>query len=150
MVPRTGTIDDLVSELVKKAQISDEAEGGRIRVYETSSNKFYREPAREHPVLNLNEYTQIYAERVPEDELTVDESNYIQAFHFQNDVNRVHGVPFKFMLIEGEKFVDTKKRIEKRTGLKGKLFEKIKFAVVRRANYTKPRYLEDGKFHFTL
>lgn len=74
-------------------------------------------------------------------------------------------MPFKFLLIEvsvystfgfqpflkltaikGEKFVDTKKRLEKRTGLKGKSFEKIKFAVVRRANYSKPQYLEDGKF----
>lgn len=66
-------------------------------------------------------------------------------FHFQNDVSRAHGVPFKFLLRQGEKFGDTKKRLEKRTGLKGKSFEKIKFAVVRRANYSKPRYLEDGK-----
>lgn len=42
-------------------------------------------------------------------------------------------------------FADTKKRLEKRTGLKGKSFEKIKFAVVRRANYSKPQYLTDGK-----
>jgi ubiquitin carboxyl-terminal hydrolase 7 len=47
-------------------------------------------------------------------------------------------------IIQGEKFADTKKRLEKRTGLKGKSFEKIKFAVVRRANYSKPQYLEDG------
>lgn len=30
--------------------------------------------------------------------------------------------------------------------MKGKSFEKIKFAVVRRANYSKPQYLEDGRF----
>lgn len=47
---------------------------------------------------------------------------------------------------QGEKFADTKKRLEKRTGLKGKSFEKIKFAVVRRANYSKPQYLNDGEF----
>lgn len=99
-MPKTGTIEDLIQALVKKAQIADETEGGRIRVYETSANKFYREPLREHPVLNLNEYTQIYAERVPEEEAAADEANYIQVFHFQNEINRVHGVPFKFVLIE--------------------------------------------------
>lgn len=100
LVPKTGTIEDLIQALVKKAQIADETEGGRIRVYETSSNKFYREPVREHPVLNLNEYTQIFAERIPDEELGADESNYIQVFHFQNEPNRTHGVPFKFLLVE--------------------------------------------------
>lgn len=33
--------------------------------------------------------------------------------------------------------------MEKRTGIKGKSFEKIKFALVRRANYSKPQYLND-------
>ncbi|KAF5005389.1 hypothetical protein FDECE_8153 [Fusarium decemcellulare] len=143
LVPKTGTIDDLVEALIKKAQIPSEAEAGRIRVYETSSNRFYREPLREHPVMNLNEYAQIYAERVPEEEANADENHFIQVFHFQNDVSRVHGVPFKFLIIEDEKFADTKKRLEKRTGIKGKSFEKIKLALVRRSNYSKPQYLND-------
>lgn len=45
---------------------------------------------------------------------------------------------------QGENFADTKKRLEKRTGIKGKSFEKIKIAVVRRSNYSKPQYLNDG------
>lgn len=100
LVSKTGTIEDLIQALIKKAKIADEAEGGRIRVYETSSNRFYREPARDQSVLNLNEYTQIFAERVPEEERTADDNNFIHVFHFQNEVNRVHGVPFKFLLIE--------------------------------------------------
>ncbi|WZH44968.1 Ubiquitin thiolesterase [Fusarium acuminatum] len=144
LVPKTGTIEDLVEALIKKAQIPSEAEGGRLRIYETSSNRFYREPLREHPVINLNEYATIYAERVPQEELNADESQFTYAFHFQNDVSRVHGVPFKFLVVEGETFADTKKRLEKRSGIKGKSFEKIKIAVVRRANYSKPQYLNDG------
>lgn len=100
LVPKTGTIDDLVQALVQKAQIPDEQEGGRIRVYETNSNRFYREPPRDHPVMNLNEYTQIYAERISDEEAAAADENFIQAFHFQNEVNRVHGVPFKFLLID--------------------------------------------------
>lgn len=87
--------------MVKKAGIPDEAEGGRIRVYETSSHKFYRELAREYPVISMNDYTNVFAERVPEEELNEDESsNFIQVFHFQNEPSRVHGVPFKFILVE--------------------------------------------------
>jgi len=143
LVPKAGTLSDVVEALIKKLQIPDEAEGGRIRIYETNSNRVYREPARDHAVLNLSDYTQIYAERVPSEEVDADEGNFIQVFHFQNEVNRSHGVPFKFLMVEGEKFADTKKRLEKRTGFKGKSFEKIKFALVRRANYSKPQYLED-------
>lgn len=50
---------------------------------------------------------------------------------------------------KGEKFGDTKKRLEKRTGIKGKSFEKIKFAIARRANYSKPQYLNDGSSTLT-
>lgn len=35
--------------------------------------------------------------------------------------------------------------MEKRTGIKGKAFEKMKFAVVTRASYSRPLYLDDGK-----
>ncbi|KAM3435866.1 hypothetical protein NHJ13734_005366 [Beauveria thailandica] len=150
LVPKTGTIEDLIQALVKKAKIADEAEGGRIRVYETSSNKFYREPVRDHAVQNLSEYTQIYAERVPADEQDANEANYIPVFHFQNEPSRTHGVPFRFLLVEGERFADSKKRLEKRTGLKGKSFEKIKFAIVRRSNPSKLRYLEDDDELWTM
>jgi ubiquitin carboxyl-terminal hydrolase 7 len=93
-------VEDLIQALIKKAQLPSESEAGRIRIYETSSNKFYREPKRELEVAHLNEYTQIYAERVPEEEQAADDNNFINVFHFQNDVSRVHGVPFKFLLVE--------------------------------------------------
>lgn len=46
---------------------------------------------------------------------------------------------------QGEIFKETKERLSKRTGIKGKQFEKIKFAVVPRSLYSNPRYLEDGE-----
>lgn len=46
---------------------------------------------------------------------------------------------------QDEIFSDTKKRLEARTGIKGKGFEKIKFSVVRRNLYGRPIYLADGK-----
>lgn len=49
-------------------------------------------------------------------------------------------------LKKGEIFKETKERLSKRTGLKGKRFEKVKFAVVPRQLYSTPRYLEDGMY----
>lgn len=49
------------------------------------------------------------------------------------------------MMKQGEIFKETKERLSKRTGIKGKPFEKIKFAVVPRASFSTPKYLEDGK-----
>lgn len=47
--------------------------------------------------------------------------------------------------VQGEIFKETKERLSKRTGIKGKQFEKIKFAVVPKSLYSNPRYLDDGK-----
>lgn len=43
-------------------------------------------------------------------------------------------------------FKDTKVRLSKRIGIKGKQFDKIKFAIIQRSIYSKPTYLNDGEF----
>lgn len=42
-------------------------------------------------------------------------------------------------------FKDTKDRLSKRTGLKGKQLERIKFALISRSSYARPEYLKDGE-----
>jgi ubiquitin carboxyl-terminal hydrolase 7 len=54
------------------------------------------------------------------------------------------------MLKPDEPLKETKERISKRTGIKGKLLQQIKFALVSRALYAKPRYLEDDDVIFDL
>lgn len=99
-VSKAGTTEDLIQVLVRKAGIPSEAEGGRIRVYETSSHRFHRELGRGFSVLNINEYSTLYAERIPKQELDAEENHLIQVFHFHSEPSRVHGVPFRFLLIE--------------------------------------------------
>lgn len=48
--------------------------------------------------------------------------------------------------MQGEVFKKTRERLSKRTGIKGKPFEKIKFSVVQRGSFSGPKYLEDGEF----
>ena len=48
--------------------------------------------------------------------------------------------------MQDELFKDTKMRLSKRIGIKGKQFDKIKFAIIQRSIYAKPAYLNDGGF----
>jgi ubiquitin carboxyl-terminal hydrolase 7 len=95
--------------------------------------------------MTITESTMLVLERIPEDEISP-ETSFINVFHFQSEPNKTHGIPFRFLIKPDEKFSDTKKRLEKRTGLKGKNFEKIKFAKVKRSMYATPDYLNDGEF----
>ncbi|KAK8058688.1 ubiquitin carboxyl-terminal hydrolase [Apiospora phragmitis] len=147
LVNKQGHVEDLIQAFSKKAQIKDELDGGRIRVYEIHNHQFHRELSPSYPVLSINDYTEVIAERIPDEELEADERNFVKVIHFQNDPARVHGIPFKFLLKEGEPFSETKKRLEKRTGIKGKAFEKIKFAAVKKYE-KKATYLQDDDVLF--
>lgn len=61
---------------------------------------------------------------------------------------KLSGIPAN--TLQGEVFKETKERLSKRTGIRGKQFDKIKFAVVSRVIYSNPRYLEDGACFVSL
>lgn len=146
-MPKNGQVVDLIDCLIKKAKLPSEEEAGQMRVYEVSSHKLFRDLPRDYPVISINDYTTVIAERIPTEEVEVkDQNQFIKVFQFHGEPSRAHGIPFMFLLKDDEPFSETKKRLEKRTGLKGKSFEKIKFAVVRRAQFSKPQYLKDGRY----
>ncbi|KAI9685955.1 MAG: hypothetical protein M1820_010704 [Bogoriella megaspora] len=187
LVPKQGTIQDLILLLQKRVnaatnqvdatnnstsphvngngttpgQIISDDDLANIRVYEVHNNRIFREFDPTATVAHLNEYLQLYAERIPEEEVQARKKNdiadgglsleedqrdrLIMAIHFDKETSKAHGVPFVFLVKQGEVFSDTKERISKRTGLKGKQLEKIKFAVVPRSMYMKPTYVEDDE-----
>lgn len=100
LVPKNGIVEDLINGVIKKAQIPDEAEAGKIRVFEVNNHKFFREMSREYPVISINEYTLLVAERMSPEEAEATEKEFINCFHFQNEPSRVHGMPFRFLLKE--------------------------------------------------
>ncbi|KAL3478386.1 hypothetical protein BJX99DRAFT_224406 [Aspergillus californicus] len=143
LVPRDGTISDLLAGLQKKASLDDETIS-KTRIYETHGHKVYRDLQPESRFQGLTDFITLYAERIPEEELNMQEGERtICAFNFDKETNRSHGVPFRFIMRTGEVFKETKERLSKRTGFKGKRLEKIKFCVVPRALYSNPRYIED-------
>ncbi len=93
-------MEDLIAALIKKAQIEDEATGGPIRIYEIHSNKIHKELTREHQVVSITDYVTVIAERIPEEDIIPQGSgDFIQAFHFQSEPSKSHGIPFKFRMI---------------------------------------------------
>lgn len=97
-MPRNGTISDLIAGLQKKANLGDEAVQ-RIRVYEVHSGKIYKELKGDFNVAGVNEFVTLFAETIPEEELDMKDGDWvINAFNFDRDPGRPHGVPFKFVV----------------------------------------------------
>lgn len=51
--------------------------------------------------------------------------------------------------MQGEKFAETKKRLQERIGVSDKDFAKYRFALIQVATFKQPSYIEDGKQLFT-
>lgn len=138
-------MNDVVSMLIKKAKLEDEATAGPIRMFGVHNNKIYKVWPREFNIFSLSDFVMICAERVPEEERDAPPNAYVHCYHFQGETNRAHGVPFRFLMKENEPFSETKKRLQARTQIKPKYFDKIKFALLKRNSYNAPLYLKDGK-----
>lgn len=146
LVPKQATFADVREQLQKRAQLPNEIMG-QIRFYEVHSGKVYKVLPLSHSVVALNEFLTIYAERVPEEEQQLDVEKGdrpLWCFHFEKDPSKHHSIPFIFIIKEGEVFKETKERLSKRTGIKGKNFEKVRFAIVKGGqNYSRPVWVED-------
>lgn len=93
---------------------------------------------------NIPDPVELYAEEIPKEELEADDSDkVIGVFHFSKELTRTHGVPFKFVVKRGEKFADTKKRLQGRLGVPDKEFAKYRFALIQASTFKQPSYIED-------
>lgn len=97
LVPKNGFIEDLISGLQKKANMQDEV-ARYVRIFEVHGSKIIRELGHDYSVASISEFTNLYAEVIPEEERTlgVNES-VITAFQFDREPSKVHGLPFKFV-----------------------------------------------------
>lgn len=96
---KNGTVSDILEGLAKKASL-DTDELSKVRVYDVQANRLCRTLPLDHPVLSLNDFLAIYAEKIPEEELAEESPRHIHAFHFEKDPTKVHNIPFIFMLKE--------------------------------------------------
>ena len=146
LVPKTGMINDLTSGIIRKLKLPEDTDPRRIRVIETAVQKISRQLPGDFNVAVLSEFTTLYAEFIPDEELNADENDFpVHCYHFDKEPGKAHGIPFVFLVKNGEIFKDTKERLSKRTAIKGKLFQNLKFAVIPKGPYalSKSRPIED-------
>ena len=91
-----------------------------------------------------------------------DADKVISVFHFSKELARTHGVPFRFVLkpvrssftvnvprihasIQGEKFSETKKRLQKRMNIPDKDFVRYRASLIQVATFKQPSAIEDGE-----
>lgn len=98
LVPRNGVIRDLYPGLQKKANIDDEMLSN-VRIYEAHAYRVYKELDAEFPVATISEFITLYAEIIPEEERNAEPGDTaIYCFHFDKEPNKLHGIPFKFLV----------------------------------------------------
>jgi len=51
-----------------------------------------------------------------------------------------------FIASKGERFSETKKRLQQRLGVSDKDFSRFKFALIQMATFKQPSYIEDGSY----
>lgn len=98
LVPKAGTIADLLIGLQKKIALPDEALQ-RIRVFEVQSSRVSREYDHDYSVVPILEHVSLYAEVENDEERELGDGERLgYAFHYDKEVLKGHGVPFRFVV----------------------------------------------------
>ncbi|TFK76518.1 cysteine proteinase [Pluteus cervinus] len=144
LLPKTSMVHDLADHLAKKVTLAPTGTG-KIRIFEiTKDGKSQKEFTGSEMIGNIPDPVDLYAEELPREELEADESDkVIGVFHFSKELSRTHGIPFKFVVKRGEKFADTKKRLQARIGASDKDIAKFRFALIQVSTFKQPSYIED-------
>jgi len=146
LLPKTSMVHELADHLAKQVTMSTNGQGSsKIRVFEVSKDgKTQKEFTGSEMIGNIPDPVELYAEEIPWEELEADDADkVISVFHFSKEVQRTHGVPFKFVVKPGERFADTKKRLQARIGASDKDFSRYRFALIQAVTFKQPSYIED-------
>ncbi|KAI8886846.1 cysteine proteinase [Backusella circina FSU 941] len=134
LVSRVGTVQQLLEMIVAKTKL-DIKDPSLIRLFEVENGLVTKEFSPDQTVDSVatEEDAMVYAEPIPADELemNVDTDRLIQVVHYHNKPNKRYGIPFRFVAIKGEPFEQTKKRLQKRTGLGDMDWKNVKFTILR-------------------
>ncbi|PKC06208.1 hypothetical protein RhiirA5_483430, partial [Rhizophagus irregularis] len=139
--PKNGIINDIKEVILKNEKVTLSSPYSRIRLFEVYHNKIQEEYTGTEPIERIHEHATLYAEEIPQDEVHADRT--IQVYHFTINPIRAHGIPFKFIIKNGETLANTKVRLRHRLGMSKIEFLKVKIAIVPGTSYAKPEYLED-------
>ncbi|RKP09509.1 ubiquitin carboxyl-terminal hydrolase 5 [Thamnocephalis sphaerospora] len=149
MVPREGQTQDIVKCLQPLVTLASSDGSGVIRVYTVINNRIHNRLEDDAPIDDIPSYSTIYAEEVPENEQESGDDEFtVDVFHFNKEPIRSHGIPFPCKVYTTDTVAELKRRLQKRSGLSDKEFEKVKVALVTQYPYGKCEYLENDEARF--
>jgi ubiquitin carboxyl-terminal hydrolase 7 len=116
LLPKTSMVHDLADHIAKQVTLTPTG-SGKIRVFEVSKDgKTQKEFTGSEMIGNIPDPVELFAEvcflplilhkgsdhnfqEIPIEELEADDADkVISVFHFSKEVQRTHGVPFKFVV----------------------------------------------------
>ncbi|KAI8081535.1 uncharacterized protein BX664DRAFT_340645 [Halteromyces radiatus] len=132
LLPKQSRISDILHQLeARNAKFKSNQGTRQVRVFEAINHRFHREFGMTDPISTISETGQLYAEEIPDEELLKGEEDVLTTvYHYQRDISRTHSVPFKFLIIKDEPLEQTKKRLQLRTGMNDKDWNKVKVCIV--------------------
>jgi len=144
LMNKTSSFLDVADTLMKTIKLAPTGGTGRVRVFDIINGKKMKIYSTGETIRDI-QATDLYAEEIPVDEQNWDEAvdKIINCFHFQKDVPRTHGVPFRFVLRPNETFDQTKERLQQRMGMGEKEFSRCKFNLVQPSTYSKASPIKD-------
>lgn len=150
LVPKNGSVEDAINLLAAKLGLSANVTD-QIRIYETHTHKFYKYYDSTHPVISIQDFMSLYAEIITSADLRQsDNDREVSVMHFQREPARPHGIPFKFIVKEGEYWSECKKRLQAKTHYKDEDFKKIKGCLVQASMYSKPVIFQDDDVPYDM
>lgn len=133
----------LVEALLPKVKMNPDG-SQRLRTFAVFNGKLIKEYGLNDPISSTHDSFSLYVEEIPREEFEAkDEEPILTCFHFTGDPSRLHGIPFKIVVKEGEEVRNTKTRIRARLGMSEKDFAKVKFVLCHQNGKVTP--LDDGK-----
>lgn len=149
LLPKTATIHELSDQLAKLVTLRPEGTG-KIRIFESAAlGKQQRELHSFDTINSIPDGTELFAEEIwPEELAPGEDKKLVQVCHFSKDIARTHGVPFRFVLKQGERFAETAQRLQQRMDVPEKEFAKYRFALIQLSQFKQPTYLEDDDVLF--
>ncbi|KAF9430947.1 hypothetical protein BGZ94_001693 [Podila epigama] len=147
---KVSTIEAVIENLLPKVKLSPNGTK-KLRSFSVYNGKLVKEYGTNDPISGIHDPINLYVEEIPVEEYERTELEaVIPCFHFTGDVSRLHSIPFKLVVKEGESFSDTKTRIQARLGMNDKDFAKVKFVVYNFSTGKMTHVVEDNTRTFSM
>ncbi|KAJ3414962.1 hypothetical protein HDV05_005793 [Chytridiales sp. JEL 0842] len=142
-VLRNAKAGEVINQLTPKLH-GEPGGSGRLRLLEVANSRLHKLFDNDESIVTISDVSTVYIEEQPLDELNVTEQEkFVNVFHFNKELLRGHGVPFRISIKKGEPFSYTKERILSRMSPGDRDLQKMKFFIIP-GGMGKPKPIDDG------